>query len=42
MAETYDTEWQLATLRESAAVWNQWRKEHPEVKIDLSEAEKFG
>jgi uncharacterized protein YjbI with pentapeptide repeats len=39
MAESYDKEWQLATLRESVAIWNLWRTEHSEIKIDLSEAD---
>jgi uncharacterized protein YjbI with pentapeptide repeats len=42
MAEIYDKEWQLATLRESVAIWNMWRKEQPETKIDLDETDLSG
>ena len=35
MAESYDKEWQLATLRKSVADWNLWRKERPEIPIRL-------
>ncbi len=35
MAESYGKEWQLATLSESVAIWNLWRKEHPDIEIDL-------
>jgi uncharacterized protein YjbI with pentapeptide repeats len=39
MAESYDKEQQLATLHKGATVWNPWRREHPEIKINLSEAD---
>jgi hypothetical protein len=39
MAESYNREWQLATLRESVAIWNMWRTTHPEMAIDLSKAD---
>lgn len=42
MAERYDKEWQLATLRENVAGWNLWCKEHPDIKIDLSGADLNG
>jgi uncharacterized protein YjbI with pentapeptide repeats len=42
MAERYDKAWQLATLRENVAGWNQWCKEHPDIKIDLSGADLAG
>jgi uncharacterized protein YjbI with pentapeptide repeats len=42
MAEPYDKEWQLATLRGSVAIWNLWRKEHPKSKIDLSDSDLSG
>ena len=35
-------ETQLTLLRQGVAVWNQWRKEHPETAIDLSEANLIG
>jgi hypothetical protein len=35
VAQSYDGEWQLTTLLEDVARWNLWRKEHPEIKIDL-------
>ncbi len=36
MADTYDKAWQLATLHESVDTWNKWRKEYPEVTVDLT------
>ena len=35
MATSYDKKWQLATLRESIAIWNLWRQECPDIMIDL-------
>jgi hypothetical protein len=29
----------LAILKQGVEVWNQWRKEHPEIRPDLSEAD---
>ena len=39
MAQTYDQAWQLATLRESVDAWNKWREDHPDIVIDLPQAD---
>ena len=30
---------QLALLKQGAQIWNQWRREHPDIEVDLSEAD---
>jgi uncharacterized protein YjbI with pentapeptide repeats len=33
---------QLAILKQGGAIWNSWRRENPQVEIDLSDANLHG
>ena len=35
-------EGQISILRQGVGTWNQWRQEHPQIRIDLNEADLTG